>query len=158
MLKRWVRSMLSFAGAAPPAMGYRWPVRALARRGRKRSTGVRLRPLARCGRPPSRRVRPRAGRYSQSDRGQHGVVQAVGGVRSRPERTGLPSRSVNRPPASVTMIEHAAMSCSASSASGDVDSALGEQHVGPEVTVRAGPPAGAEQVDELLPLARLDPG
>ena len=40
---------------------------------------------------------------------------------------------------------------------GDVDAALGEQHVGPEVPVRPGPPAASQQVDELLALPGLDP-
>ncbi len=72
---------------------------------------------------------------------------------------GVPSRLVNRPPASSTTIETAAMSCSIElGLGGDVHAALGDEHVGPEVADGPGAPAAPGEDEEVLETADALPG
>ena len=89
----------------------------------------------------------------------HLVVQrAVGRHGAATGRAAVSRQSVNRPPASSTMMASAARSYSVTSGShGDVDGALGDEHVGPEVAVGPAAPHRPRQLEERFAAARCPP-
>ena len=154
-------------------------VRSSRRCGREVSDTMELQCVEPCGRGRVhgpmmahrlRRAEPAGGLRSQSSSGAGSTDPCRSGPaprragcrwsrrRCRPSGRRVPSREVNRPPASVTIGTSAAMSCTASSGSAAMSTApSATQHVGPEVAVRAGAPAVVGQAEELVVAADLAP-
>ena len=90
---------------------------------------------------------------------QDGIVEsAVGGVRASSVRPGA-ALEISKLPARLGDYDRACRHVVQLELrlTGDVDTTLGEEHVGPEVPIGTCPPAPSQQVDELLALAGLDP-